>query len=70
MSFLDESGEIRATAFKAEVDKFFNLIEVNKVDILDWIIYRQSKCNLAIIRMFYMKPSMSAFRVLAFYFSI
>jgi len=34
MNFLDESGEIRATAFKAEVDKFFNLIEVNKVCFL------------------------------------
>ena len=28
---VDESGEIRATAFNAEVDKFYNLIEVNKV---------------------------------------
>ena len=28
---MDESGEIRATAFNAEVDKFYNLIDVNKV---------------------------------------
>lgn len=28
---VDESGEIRATAFNAEVDKFYNLIDVNKV---------------------------------------
>lgn len=31
MVLLDESGEIRATAFKSEVDKFYNMIEVNKV---------------------------------------
>jgi len=31
MTLLDESGDIRATAFKSEVDKFYNLIEVNKV---------------------------------------
>jgi len=28
---IDESGEIRATAFTQECDKFYNLIEVNKV---------------------------------------
>jgi replication factor A1 len=28
---VDESGEIRATAFTQEVEKFYNLIEVNKV---------------------------------------
>ncbi|XP_013419280.1 replication protein A 70 kDa DNA-binding subunit isoform X2 [Lingula anatina] len=31
MTFTDESGEIRATAFKAEVDKFYDILEVNKV---------------------------------------
>ena len=31
MTLLDESGDIRATAFKSEVDKFYNLIEINKV---------------------------------------
>ncbi|KAL7064074.1 hypothetical protein AAHC03_05881 [Spirometra sp. Aus1] len=30
-TLLDESGEIRATAFNAEVDKFYDLIEVHKV---------------------------------------
>lgn len=30
-TLLDSTGEIRATAFNAEVDRFFNLIEVNKV---------------------------------------
>ncbi|VDL80529.1 unnamed protein product [Schistocephalus solidus] len=30
-TLLDESGEIRATAFNAEVDKFYDLIEVQKV---------------------------------------
>lgn len=30
-TLLDSTGEIRATAFNAEVDKFFDLIEVNKV---------------------------------------
>lgn len=29
--FIDESGEIRATVFTQEVDKFYNIIEVNKV---------------------------------------
>jgi len=29
---VDESGEIRATGFNAECDKFYNLIDVNKVD--------------------------------------
>jgi len=28
---VDESGEIRATAFQAECEKFYNLIDVNKV---------------------------------------
>lgn len=31
MDLLDESGEIRATAFNNECDKFFDLIELNKV---------------------------------------
>lgn len=31
MDLIDESGEIRATAFNNECDKFFDLIEVNKV---------------------------------------
>lgn len=31
MDLLDESGEIRATAFNAECDRFFDLVEVNKV---------------------------------------
>lgn len=31
MDLVDESGEIRATAFKNECDKFFDLIEINKV---------------------------------------
>ncbi len=31
MDLLDESGEIRATAFKDQCDKFYNLIEVGKV---------------------------------------
>jgi len=31
MNFLDESGEIKATAFRDEVDKFYDMIEVNKV---------------------------------------
>ncbi len=31
MNLLDDSGEIRATAFKNEVDKFYELLEVNKV---------------------------------------
>ncbi|VDD74949.1 unnamed protein product [Mesocestoides corti] len=30
-TLLDSSGEIRATAFNAEVDKFYDMIEVNKV---------------------------------------
>jgi hypothetical protein len=38
---VDESGEIRATAFTQEVEKFYNLIEVNKVimhlsDVIDY----------------------------------
>jgi len=31
MVIVDESGEIRVTAFNAEVDKFYSLIDVNKV---------------------------------------
>ncbi|XP_025197374.1 replication protein A 70 kDa DNA-binding subunit [Melanaphis sacchari] len=31
MDLLDESGEIRATAFNNECDKFFDMVEVNKV---------------------------------------
>ncbi|XP_020136421.2 replication protein A 70 kDa DNA-binding subunit [Microcebus murinus] len=31
LELVDESGEIRATAFNEQVDKFFSLIEVNKV---------------------------------------
>jgi len=31
MDLLDETGEIRATAFNSECDKFFDMIEVNKV---------------------------------------
>ena len=31
MNLLDESGEIRATAFKEQVDKFYEMIDVNKV---------------------------------------
>lgn len=31
MDLIDESGEIRATAFNNECDKFFDLIELNKV---------------------------------------
>lgn len=31
MNLLDESGEIRATAFKEVVEKFYEMIEVNKV---------------------------------------
>lgn len=34
INLLDESGEIRATAFKNEVTKFYNMIEVNKVYLL------------------------------------
>ncbi len=33
MDLLDESGEIRATAFKEQCDKFYHMIEVGKVRI-------------------------------------
>ena len=36
---VDESGEIRATAFTQEVEKFYNLIEVNKVRRLSKDLY-------------------------------
>lgn len=39
MDLLDETGEIRATAFNAECDRFYDIIEVNKV-------YYISKANL------------------------
>lgn len=39
MDLCDETGEIRATAFKEQVDKFFDLIEVDKVFYI-------SKCQL------------------------
>ncbi|KAK4472002.1 hypothetical protein MN116_005379 [Schistosoma mekongi] len=38
-TLVDESGEIRVTAFNAEVDKFYDMIEVNKV-------YYVSRANL------------------------
>lgn len=38
VDFLDESGEIRCTAFKDQVDKFYPLLEINK-------IYYVSKCQ-------------------------
>ncbi|XP_029373361.1 replication protein A 70 kDa DNA-binding subunit isoform X2 [Echeneis naucrates] len=41
MEMVDESGEIRATGFNQEVDKFYSLIEVGKV-------YYISKCSLKI----------------------
>ena len=31
MNLLDESGEIKATAFRDEVDKYYDMLEVNKV---------------------------------------
>ena len=31
MDLIDESGEIRATAFKEQCDKYYNMIEVGKV---------------------------------------
>ena len=31
MDLVDESGEIRATAFKEQCDKFYNMIEIGKV---------------------------------------
>jgi replication factor A1 len=34
MDLLDESGEIRATAFKEQCDKYYNTIEVGKVEML------------------------------------
>ncbi|XP_015754913.1 PREDICTED: replication protein A 70 kDa DNA-binding subunit-like [Acropora digitifera] len=39
VDFVDESGEIRATGFNDVVDKFYELLEVNKV-------YYISKCSL------------------------
>ncbi|KAK7087532.1 replication protein A 70 kDa DNA-binding subunit-like [Littorina saxatilis] len=39
VNFLDESGEIRATGFNDAVDKFYELLEVNKV-------YYVSRCSL------------------------
>ncbi|XP_046981582.1 replication protein A 70 kDa DNA-binding subunit [Schistocerca americana] len=39
MELVDESGEIRATAFKEQCDKFFDLIEVDRV-------YFISRCQL------------------------
>lgn len=41
MDLVDESGEIRATAFRDLVDKFYDMIEVDKV-------YYISKCQLKI----------------------
>lgn len=41
MDLIDESGEIRATAFRELVDKFYDLIEIDKV-------YYISKCQLKI----------------------
>lgn len=39
MDLMDESGEIRVTAFKEQCDKFYNEIEIDKV-------YYISKCQL------------------------
>lgn len=39
MDLMDESGEIRATAFKEQADKFYDMVEVDRV-------YLISKCQL------------------------
>lgn len=39
VNLLDDSGEIRCTGFNEQVDKFYGMLEVNKV-------YYFSKCNL------------------------
>ncbi len=39
MDLLDESGEIRCTAFKEQVDKYFNMVEVGK-------LYYITSCSL------------------------
>ena len=31
MNLIDESGEIKATAFKEQVDKYYEMVEMNKV---------------------------------------
>ena len=55
MTIVDESGEIRATGFNAECEKFYNLIEMNKVTSYlivcssiprHWIALENS-CNLS-----------------------
>lgn len=33
MNLVDESGEIKATAFKEQADKYFDMVEVNKVGL-------------------------------------
>lgn len=37
MDLTDESGEIRATAFKDQCDKFYDMIEVSGV-IINWLV--------------------------------
>lgn len=44
MDLLDESGEIRATAFNAECDRFYDLVEVNKVGSYDPFAARFLHC--------------------------
>ena len=34
MNLIDESGEIRCTLFKEQVDKYYDLVQVNKVRII------------------------------------
>ena len=39
--FLDESGEIRATCFNAEVDRFFDMVQEGKVMIVLYVSERR-----------------------------
>ena len=43
MDLLDESGEIRATAFKAECDRFEPMVEIDKVIIYGLIKVSKSE---------------------------
>ncbi|XP_075745576.1 replication protein A 70 kDa DNA-binding subunit isoform X2 [Rhipicephalus microplus] len=43
MDLLDESGEIRATAFNAECDRYYDVIEVNKVYYISRAVIKNVK---------------------------
>lgn len=55
MDLIDESGEIRATAFKEQCDKFFDMIEVTHIGEIFWhhvCVLQSSKLHIITVIFF------------------